>query len=184
MKSGIVFILLASLLLCGCFKTVSKPDGTASKSSIYSYSITDINGKKLQLESFRGKKILIVNTASKCGFTPQYEGLEALYKKYGGKLIVLGFPANDFMSQEPGSNEEIAAFCKQNYGVTFLLAEKSIVSGEQKSPIFTWLTDKNLNGWNSQEPKWNFYKYLISETGELLAVYPSQKKPEEITELQ
>lgn len=159
------------------FGSAQKPEGAKSVKSIYEYSYTSIDGKSVGLDAFRGKKMLFVNVASKCGFTPQYDDLEKLYEEHKDRLVVLGFPANDFMGQEPGSNEEIASFCKLNYGVTFPLSEKVSVVGEGKHPIYKWLTDKSLNGWNSAEPKWNFHKYLVSETGELLAVFPSSTKP-------
>lgn len=184
MKLRLLFAALTTLFFGGCFKAVSKPEGISSSKSIYSYSFTDINGKAVNLEQFKGKKILFVNTASKCGLTPQYEGLQALHEKHKDNLVIIGFPANDFLSQEPGSNDEIEEFCKLNYGVTFTLAEKSTVVGDDKNPIFKWLTDKTLNGWNTQEPQWNFHKYLVDEKGELIAVYPPQKKPAEIAELQ
>jgi glutathione peroxidase len=159
------------------FGPAQKPEGAKSATSIYEYSYTSIDGKAVRLDAYRGKKILFVNVASKCGFTPQYDDLEKLYEQNKDRLVVLGFPANDFLGQEPGSNEEIASFCKLNYGVTFPLSEKVSVVGEGKHPIYRWLTDKSLNGWNSAEPKWNFHKYLVSEAGELLAVFPSSTKP-------
>jgi glutathione peroxidase len=151
--------------------------GAKSLKSLYDYSYTSIDGKTVKLDAYRGKKMLIVNVASECGFTPQYEDLEKVYKEHGDKLVIIGFPANDFGEQEPGTNEEIAKFCKSKFGVTFPLSSKISVVGDKKDPIYKWLTDKSLNGWNSAEPKWNFHKYLISETGELLGVFPSKTKP-------
>ena len=144
---------------------------------IYNLTYTSIDGKPVSLETYKGKKLLIVNVASKCGFTPQYEDLEKLYETYKDKLTIVGFPANDFKKQEPGTNEEISEFCKLNYGVSFPLAAKISVVGENKDPIYKWLTDKSLNGWNELEPQWNFYKYLIDENGELIKVFPSTTKP-------
>jgi glutathione peroxidase len=129
------------------------------------------------LSDFKGKKMLIVNVASQCGFTPQYERLEKLYQANNANLVIIGFPANDFMGQEPGTNEEIKTFCQLNYGVTFLLSQKVTVTGESKADLYRWLSEKELNGWNTKSPKWNFYKYLISESGELLNVFPSTVDP-------
>jgi glutathione peroxidase len=179
-----------SLLILGiaginCFQSAEKPSNMYSKKSIYEYSFKAIDGSALNFSQFKGKKILIVNVASECGFTPQYEDLEKLYRQYKEKLVVVGFPANNFMGQEPGSNEEIAAFCKSKYGVTFPMAEKISVVGDDQNYLYKWLTDKSLNGWNELAPKWNFYKYLISENGELLKVFPSTTKPlsKDITDL-
>jgi glutathione peroxidase len=136
--------------------------------SLYNLPLELNNGQTVPLEQFKGKKLLLVNTASNCGLTGQYEELQELHKKYQGKLIVIGFPANDFKEQEKGSNEEIAQFCKINYGVEFPLAAKSTVikkAGQNK--IFDWLTDESKNGWNNQQPTWNFAKYLIDENGNL-----------------
>lgn len=146
--------------------------------SFYSLHTKDNKGNDVNFEQFRGKKILIVNTASDCGFTPQYENLEELYKEYKGKLLILAFPANDFGEQEKGSNEEIASFCKINYGVTFPLMQKStVVKSAKQNEVFKWLTDKSKNGWNEQEPTWNFCKYLIDENGVLTNFYNSSVSP-------
>ena len=145
--------------------------------SIYDFRVAGLTGGIIDFSEFRGKKILIVNTASECGYTPQYENLEALYKKYQDKLVIVGFPANDFGSQEPGSNEEIAAFCKKNYGVSLPMAAKISVKGDGMAPIYRWLTEKKYNGLESSKVKWNFQKYLIDEQGRLIAVYPSKVKP-------
>jgi len=174
--------LIAVIALLGffgfkLFGSSQKPEGAKSSSSIYEYSYRSIDGKEVKLDAYRGRKMLIVNVASECGFTPQYEDLEKLYKEHGKDLVIIGFPANDFGGQEPGSNEEVASFCKLNYGVTFPLSEKVAVVGKDKHPIYQWLTHKTLNGWNTSEPKWNFHKYLIGETGELLGVFPSAVKP-------
>ena len=154
-----------------------KPQGAKSVKSIYEYSFTSIDGKEVKLSGYRGMKILFVNVASECGFTPQYDDLEKLYKEERDKLVIIGFPANDFGGQEPGTNDEIASFCRSKYGVSFPMAEKISVAGEGMHPVYKWLTDKSLNGWNSAGPKWNFHKYLVSESGELLAVFPSTTKP-------
>ena len=127
----------------------------------------------------------MVNTASKCGLTPQYEDLEKLHEAYKDKnVVVLGFPANNFMGQEPGSNADIQSFCTKNYGVQFQMFEKLDVTGDKKHPLYKWLTDKSKNGWNEQEPNWNFSKYLVNEQGELVSFFPSKTLPmsKEITE--
>jgi len=135
-------------------------------SSLYRFSVHLNDGSELKLETLKGKKILIVNTASDCGYTDQYNDLQKLYETEEGKLVVVGFPANDFKQQEKGTDDEIAAFCKRNYGVSFPLAAKSsVVRGEGQNEIFKWLSDKKQNGWNDQQPSWNFSKYLINENG-------------------
>jgi glutathione peroxidase len=121
--------------------------------------------------------VLLVNVASKCGFTPQYAELQQLHEQYGDKLVILGFPANNFKGQEPGSNEEIAEFCQKNYGVKFQMFEKISVVGEDQHPLYQWLSKKELNGWNDEAPKWNFTKYLVNEKGELVKVFESKVKP-------
>lgn len=146
--------------------------------SFYSLKITLNNGEELDFASLKGKKVLLVNTASKCGYTPQYEGLEKLYEKYKDQLVIIAFPANDFANQESGSNEEIAQFCKANYGVTFPIAMKAgVIKNEAQQEVFKWLTDKKLNGWNDQAPEWNFSKYLVNENGELVSYFKSSVKP-------
>lgn len=138
------------------------------KFSFYDLLITANNGKTISPEELKGKKILLVNTASDCGYTGQYDELEKLYKQYHQKLVVIGFPANDFKEQEKGSDEEIAQFCKINYGVTFPLAKKSsVIKGNDQNNVFKWLSDKNKNGWNDVQPSWNFAKYLVNEKGML-----------------
>lgn len=153
-------------------------------SSIYDFKVAGLSGGTIDFSQYKGKKILIVNTASACGYTPQYEDLEALYKKYGSKLVVVGFPANNFGGQEPGSGTEIAAFCKKNYGVTFPMAEKVSVVGEDIDPLFKYLTEEAKKlGTPDPVVKWNFTKFLIDENGKLVKVFPSKVKPmsEEIT---
>ena len=137
--------------------------------SIYQFKIKDIDGKDFDFAKLKGKKILIVNTASKCGFTPQYEDLQKLYDTYKDKnLVIVGFPANNFNEQEPGSNKEIAAFCQKNYGVTFPMMEKVSVKGLDASPIYQWLTQEVQNGVHDSEVEWNFHKFLIDEKGHLV----------------
>ncbi|HEY0031113.1 MAG TPA: glutathione peroxidase [Bacteroidia bacterium] len=159
---------------------VSKPAETSKNhgaKSFYDFKVKSIEGKEIDFATYRGRKVMIVNTASECGFTPQYDELQDLHETHGDKLTILGFPANNFGGQEPGSNEEIGAFCRKNFGVTFQLFEKSDVIGKNQHPIYHWLTSKEENGWNTEAPKWNFCKYLINEKGELLNYYSSAISP-------
>lgn len=142
--------------------------------SFYDFKMRSIDGKEIDFSTYKGKKVLIVNTASECGYTPQYEELEKLHATHGDKITILGFPANNFGEQEPGTNEEIRAFCRRNFGVTFQLFEKIDV---KENALYKWLSDKNQNGWNSQAPTWNFCKYLINEKGELIKYYTSAVNP-------
>ncbi len=146
--------------------------------SIYDYKVDALEeGKTINFADFKGKKILIVNTASECGYTPQYADLEKISKDYAEKLVVVGFPANNFGGQEPGSNVEIGAFCQKNYGVTFPLASKVSVKGDDTAPIFKYLSDKNLNGVKDTDIQWNFTKFLVDENGKLIESFPSKVKP-------
>ena len=146
--------------------------------SFYDFKLTAIDGKPIDFNRYKGKKVLVVNIASQCGFTPQYAELEELYKKDKDKLEIIGFPANDFLAQEKGSNEEIASFCQRNFGLSFQLFQKSVViKGAEQNPLYQWLSDKKQNGWNSKAPTWNFCKYLINEKGELINFYSSSIKP-------
>jgi len=154
-----------------------KNELSAQHKSIYDFKVKALDGGEIDFSEFKGKKILIVNTASKCGLTPQYEGLETLHKKYGKELIIVGFPANNFMKQEPGNDKEIASFCQKNYGVSFPMASKISVKGKDQAPIYTWLTQKRYNGLKDSKVKWNFQKYLIDEKGNLVAVFGSRTKP-------
>jgi len=151
--------------------------------SIYDFKVEALDGGIIDFSAFKGKKILIVNTASECGYTPQYEGLEKLYKTYKDKLVVVGFPANNFGAQEPGTNSEIKEFCKKNYGVTFPMAAKTSVKGDDIAPIYKWLCKKSENGVLDAEIKWNFGKFLLDEKGNLIAYFPTKVTPmsEEIT---
>ena len=149
---------------------------TLAQTNIYSFSFTDINNETVSLEQFKGKKIIIINTASKCGFTSQYKQLQELHEKHGDKVVVIGFPANNFGKQEPGSDSEIATFCKKNYGVTFLMASKVSVKGKDIHPLFEWLTlqeNKSFTG----SIHWNFEKILIDENGKVISRYRSKIKP-------
>ncbi|GAB4027270.1 glutathione peroxidase [Spirosoma gilvum] len=196
MKKNLIFTLAAlalvfslssfmsfSTLVKGIFAdkraALSAPANSAPTKSLYDFTVNSLDGKPVALKGFKGKKVVILNVASKCGFTPQYADWEKFYKEHGDKVVVLGFPANNFKSQEPGSNEEIAEFCKKNYGVTFPMFEKVSVLGDDQAPIYKWLTHKDLNGWNDQVPTWNFCKYVINEKGELTNFFGSKVKPED-----
>ena len=153
--------------------------------SIYDFKMKDINGQEVDFSQFKGKKLLLVNVASKCGYTKQYEDLQKLHQEHGGEVTIIGFPANNFGGQEPGTNEEIKEFCSSKFGVTFMMMDKISVKGDDKAPLYKWLSDKNLNGWNDKEPTWNFCKYFINEKGELVKFFASSVKPmdEEILQL-
>jgi glutathione peroxidase len=148
----------------------------ATPGTVYDFTVKTIDGKDVKLSKYKGKKILIVNTASKCGFTPQYKELEELSKKYAGKVVVLGFPSNSF-NQELASNEEVSSFCEKNYGVTFPLFSTVAVKGDDATPLYKFLADKDKNGTVSDAPSWNFCKYLVDEKGHVVAFYPSKVKP-------
>ena len=176
------------LLLSGfSYQRIAKKSSekSPSKASFYELKAISIDQEEISFEQYRGKKVLIVNVATKCGYTYQYEGMQKLNDLYGDKVAVLGFPANDFLFQEPGSNESIAEFCDTVFGVTFQMFSKITTKGRKQSPIYKWLSDSNLNGWNDQRPTWNFCKYLVDENGELIAFFDSKVKPlsKEITDL-
>jgi glutathione peroxidase len=159
-------------------KIVVNENNILPPSSLFDLSVVLNNGNTLSLSELRGKKIMIVNTASDCGYTPQYDDLQKLYEQNKEKLTVIGFPANDFKEQEKGTDEEIGQFCKINYGVTFPLVKKSTVKkGEDQNEVFKWLTDKNKNGWNDREPPWNFSKYLVDENGVLINYFGPSVSP-------
>ena len=151
---------------------------TSDTKSIYDYSVIDIDGQEYQMNSLKGKRFIIVNVASKCHYTPQYEDLEALYQKYKSTgFEIIAFPANNFLWQEPGSDEKIKEFCSNNYQVSFKLMSKISVKGKNQAPIYEWLTKESLNGKQSSKVKWNFQKYLINENGELVAVLSPSTLP-------
>lgn len=150
---------------------------TTSKKSIYDLHLKSIDGKEIDFHQYKGKKLLIVNTASECGYTPQYAELQELHELHGNKITILGFPANNFGGQEPGSNEQIGSFCQKNYGVTFQLFAKSSVLAPDQNPLYQWLTQPAENGWNTEAPSWNFCKYLIDENGQLLKFYSAAVSP-------
>ena len=186
----IKLIAISTLFLFSGMQPVKKIDLSntgieklVAAKSIYDFKVDALEGGTIDFSTFKGKKILIVNTASKCGLTPQYEGLQKLYDTYKDKLVIVGFPANNFGGQEPGTNTEIKEFCKKNYGVSFLMAAKVSVKGEDVAPIYKWLCSKTENGVLDAEVKWNFGKFLLDENGILLNYFGSKVLPmsEEIT---
>ena len=153
-------------------------EGAETLGYLHDLSVHLNNGSELKLETLKGKKILLVNTASDCGYTHQYDDLQKLYEANKDKLVVIGFPANDFKEQEKGTDKEIAEFCKVNYGITFPLAVKSsVIKGVHQNEIFKWLSDETLNGWNDQQPSWNFCKYLVDENGKLIKFFDTGVPP-------
>jgi glutathione peroxidase len=159
-------------------KAKFKKQTTMTKQTIYQFKVKDIDGNEFDFSKLKGKKILVVNTASKCGLTPQYKELEALYKKYKSKnLVIVGFPANNFASQEPGTNKEIATFCSKNYGVSFPMMSKVSVKGDDMCELYEFLTQKSKNGLQDSQVEWNFQKYLINENGQLEKVISPQITP-------
>ena len=169
-------ILFISLMTLIGMHTVFSQTKT-KEMGIYDFQLQSISGEMIDLADYKGKKILIVNTASECGYTPQYADLELLHKEFGDQLTVLGFPANNFGGQEPGSDQQIAAFCEKNYGVSFPLFSKMEVVGANQHPLFVWLKEKT-----GKEPNWNFCKYLVSDDGTEVNFYPSAVNPGEIAE--
>ena len=178
-NSGLMVIFVFTNFACGFKKVVARPDTGLQEptASIYDLKMPSISGEEINFEQYRGKKLLIVNTASECGYTPQYEELQKLHELHGDKIVILGFPANNFGGQEPGTDIEIATFCKENYGVSFQMFSKISVKGSDIAPLYKWLTDKSKNGWNEEAPNWNFCKYYINEKGELMKFYASAINP-------
>ena len=173
------YVVLFSLLAISLIMT------QAQTNSIHQFKVKDIYGKTFDMSTLKGKKVLIVNTASKCGLTPQYAELQELYDTYKDQgFTIIGFPANNFMNQEPGTKEEIAEFCSENYGVTFQMMDKVSTKGKDQSPIYQWLTQKEKNGVMDSKVTWNFQKYLIDEDGKLVDFVEPKKSPlsEEIVE--
>lgn len=158
---------------------LEKPTAIVAKGSLHDFTLKSLDGKAISLAAYKGKKVVLINTASKCGYTPQYADWQAFHEKYGDKIVVLGFPANNFMKQEPGTNDEIADFCQKNYGVSFQLFEKIDVTGNDQHPLYQWLSKKELNGWNDKSPSWNFCKYVVNENGELTHFFASGVKPKD-----
>ena len=184
----LIFAIGIGTLFISSFKAkniILNTKNITPKKSFYELEAISIDGEKINFNQYKNKKILIVNVASECGYTYQYEGLQKLQDIYQDQVVVLGFPANDFFNQESGSNEDIEEFCETNYGITFPMFEKTTTKGKKQSPIYQWLTNKDFNGWNAQRPTWNFCKYLVNEDGELVGFFDSKVKPlsEEITSL-
>lgn len=172
----LISILIGVLLIIPAF--AQKHENNMKKKNFHDFTVETIDGENFDLSSLKGKKVLVVNTASECGFTPQYEGLQELYEKYGsGEFTIIGFPANNFKNQEPGSDEEIKQFCKKNFGVTFPMMSKISVKGDDQHPVYQWLTQKAFNGKMDSKVKWNFQKYMIDEDGNLVDVAYSRTKP-------
>ncbi len=184
--------ILFGIVILSCLNCKNQPNQTSISSignlkttnqkmttqNIYQFKVQDLSGHQFDFETLKGKKILIVNTASKCGLTPQYKDLEAIYQKYKSQnFVIIGFPANNFGKQEPGTNEEIGAFCEQNYGVTFPMMSKISVKGDDMHEIYKFLTQKSLNGLQDSDVEWNFQKYLINQNGELEKVIKPQTLP-------
>ena len=170
MQKLIIYYLISFVFLIGT---------SVAAQSFYDYTVIDINGNSFAMSQLKGKKVMVVNVASECGLTPQYEQLEAIYKIYkDSNFVIIGFPANNFKEQEPGSNEEIKKFCTLNYGVTFPMMAKISVKGDDIAPIYKWLTQKELNGVDDSSVKWNFQKYLINEEGKLEQVINPWVKPD------
>ena len=165
------FILLFSVILIA---TLSY----SQKKTFYDFKVQDIDGNVVDLKRYKGKKVLVVNVASKCGYTPQYKDMEKLYKNYkDSNLVILGFPCNQFNDQEPGTPQELKDFCSKNYGLTFPIMAKIKVLGDDAEPLYKWLQHKSENGWQDNTVKWNFNKFMISETGEFQGYVPSQTLP-------
>ncbi len=178
---GILFIMA---LAAGCGKPTTHvsqtitPETTQGNQTIYQFKVTDISGQEFDMSTLMGQKVMIVNTASKCGLTPQYEELQTLYETYNTQnFTIIGFPANNFMSQEPGDDQKISDFCQKNYGVTFPMMSKISVKGKNQHELYQFLTQKALNGKEDSSVKWNFQKYLINESGELAKVINPKTKP-------
>ncbi|WP_348812623.1 glutathione peroxidase [Flavobacterium maritimum] len=181
---NLLFIASCAIMLFSCQnqaqskKTEKNMNTPIAKETIYQFKVEDLSGNTFDFSTLKGKKIMIVNTASKCGLTPQYKDLEALYKEYKDKgFVIVGFPANNFASQEPGTNEEIAAFCQLNYGVTFPMMDKVSVKGDDMCAVYQFLTQKAKNGLQDSQVEWNFQKYLINEKGELEKVISPKTLP-------
>jgi glutathione peroxidase len=182
MKSTKIFLIVVSVMGIVAFLSqklsASRPPKDV-KGTIYDFKIKNLDGEEVDFKKFKGKYLLIVNTASKCGYTYQYQDLQRLHENYGDKVVVLGFPANNFLWQEPGSNSTIASFCKKNYGVTFTMFEKISVKGNDQHPLYNWLESKS-----GERPSWNFCKYLIDRSGNIIGFFPPGVKPmdKEITD--
>ncbi len=176
MKIGSILTALALPFTQNTVLTRPNQMETTAEKNFHQFKMKTIDGKVIDFSQFKGKKIVVLNTASKCGYTPQYADWEKFHQA-NKDIVVLGFPANEFGGQEPGTNSEIASFCQKNYGVSFQMMEKVVVKGGEKCELYKWLSDKNQNGWNEKEPSWNFCKYVINEKGELVNFFASGIKP-------
>lgn len=185
MKTNTFYLLLLLIAGAACSQTgkqIETSKGTAAHQQeqttntmakdFYSFKMNSLNGGEIDFSQYKGKKVLVVNTASECGYTPQFKDLQKLHEQHGNKVVVLGFPANNFGGQEPGSSEQIAAFCQKNYGVSFPMFEKISVVGSDQHPLYQWLKAQS-----GEEPKWNFSKYLLDENGKVIGFYPSGVNP-------
>jgi glutathione peroxidase len=167
------FLIILSIFFFGF-------QGMLAQKNFHSFMVNTLEGESFDLSSLKGKKVMVVNTASKCGLTPQYEALQAVWEKYGGdNFVIIGFPANNFMNQEPGSADEIRDFCTTNYGVSFPMMEKISVKGKNIHPLYKWLTEKSENGVMDSNVSWNFQKYLIDENGSLVEMFSPRTKPDD-----
>lgn len=175
-----IIAFVGSLFSCKQAKLQTQPDANApaQRESIHQFKVETLDGNTFDFASLKGKKVMVVNTASKCGLTPQYADLQKLYDQYKTKnFVIVGFPANDFLFQEPGSNEEIGAFCQKNYGVAFPMMAKISVKGDDQHPVYQFLTKKNKNGFSDNEVSWNFQKYMLDANGHLAMVVPPKTNP-------
>jgi len=176
MRQSKLVLTVLSLFMAALFSSFSS-SRLVPKGTVYDFKLKTLDGQEVTLAKFKGKKLLLVNVASKCGFTPQYKNLEALSQKYAGKLVVIGFPANNFGGQEPGSADEIKSFCTKNYGVSFPMMEKVSVKGGDAHPLYKYLSSKDQNGVCDESPGWNFCKYLIDEKGQVVKFFGSRVDP-------
>ena len=183
MKLIIIVSVISISVLFGFFSKIAffssdVPDFSNNSKSIYDYSAVSIDGEEVKISNFKGKKIIIVNVASKCGYTYQYDGFQKLNEEFKDDVVILGFPSNDFLFQEPGDNRQIKQFCSTKYGVDFpMFAKTTVKKNKDQHPLYTWLSHSSLNGWNDQAPGWNFYKYLIDENGKCVNVLNASVKP-------
>ena len=175
-KIGGVFLLISAIAVFWA-GTTNKTTTMQPLPSISDFKLKTIDGEEITLAKFKGKKMLLINTASECGYTPQYKSLQALHEQYGNKVVLIGFPANNFGKQEPGTNTEIKNFCTKNYSVTFQMMDKISVAGSDAHPLYKWLSNKAANGVTESAPNWNFCKYLIDEKGNIIKFFPSKVDP-------
>lgn len=178
LRAFFLFLFATVLAGCGVQTPSNQPMSMSIKPDFYSLKANTLEGKEVDFSQFKGKKVLVVNTATECGLTPQLEGLQKLHEQYKGELVIVGIPTNDFQGQEPRANDEIGAFCQRNYGVEFIMLEKGTTKGSDKHPVFKWLTEKEYNGKSSSRIWWNFQKYLVDEQGNFVDYFLPITKPE------